>query len=92
MSYDDLLAMWTYRNLPGTVIDITPSFEKGCKRGDEIDAWLNDNNDECQYVIIDDLERSNFNKQQISHLLLVDPFYGLDEKTANNAITILNHV
>ena len=89
MTYKDFLDMWEYRDLPGFVTDVTP-IVAARKRGDEIDAWLSECCTECQYVIIDDLDGSNFNEHQISRLLVVNPFNGIDEETAQRAITILN--
>ena len=56
--------MWSFRNLPGKVIDITPSLRRGegeeylsfserKERGNEIKMWL-DKNPTLSYVIIDD--------------------------------------
>ena len=91
MEYRDFLEMWEARKLPGFVTDVTPTPAERRNRGDEIDAWLAECDVECQYVIIDDLSADNFNEHQIPRLLLVNPFYGLDEDTAERAITILNH-
>ena len=90
MSYQDFLNMWKDRELPGFITDVTPNPVDRRKRGDEIDAWIEECKTECQYVIIDDLEANNFNEHQISRLLIVNPFFGLDEKTAERAIHILN--
>lgn len=89
MSYKEILDMWKYRGLPGFVTDVTPPTANH-KRGDEIDAWLKECSTECSYVIIDDLDACNFNEHQISRLLIVNPFFGLDEYTAERAIRILN--
>ena len=88
MSYQEILDMWKYRGLPGFVTDVTPSTENH-KRGDEIDGWLKECHTECNYVIIDDLDVSNFNEHQIPRLLIVNPFNGLDEYTAKRAVMIL---
>lgn len=90
MSYKEILEMWKYRNLPGFVTDVTPIPSHRRNRGDEIDAWLDECNVECQYVIIDDLDADNFNEHQISRLLIVNPFNGLDEETAKRAVELLN--
>ena len=90
MSYKDFLDMWEYRGLPGFVTDVTPTPDVRRNRGDEIDAWLNECDVECQYVIIDDLDGSNFNEHQLPRLLVVNPFNGLDEEIAERAIAILN--
>ena len=90
MSYQDFLNMWKDRELPGFITDVTPNPVDRRKRGDEIDAWIEECKTECQYVIIDDLEANNFNEHQIPRLLIVNPFFGLDEETAERAIHILN--
>jgi hypothetical protein len=91
MTYKEFLEMWDARGLPGFVTDVTPIPDMRRNRGDEIDAWLNECNVECQYVIIDDLDGSNFNEHQIPRLLVVNPFFGLDEDTAERAIYLLNN-
>jgi hypothetical protein len=91
MTYKEFLEMWDTRGLPGFVTDVTPIPDMRRNRGDEIDAWLNECNVECQYVIIDDLDGSNFNEHQIPRLLVVNPFFGLDEETAERAIYLLNN-
>ena len=91
MTYKEFLEMWDARGLPGFVTDVTPITDMRRNRGDEIDAWLNECNVECQYVIIDDLDGSNFNEHQIPRLLVVNPFFGLDEDTAERAIYLLNN-
>ena len=89
MTYQEILDMWKYRGLPGFVTDVTPTTAKHI-RGDEIDAWLKECHTECNYVIIDDLDVSNFNEHQIPRLLIVNPFNGLDEYTAKRVVMILN--
>ena len=90
MSYQDFLNMWRARGLPGFVTDVTPNIHSSRYRGDEIDAWLNECKNECQYVILDDLGADNFNSHQIPRLLVVNPFYGIDEDIAGRAIALLN--
>ena len=90
MNYQDFLKMWEARNLPGFVTDVTPNPIERHNRGDEIDAWLEECQTECQYVIIDDLEAYNFNEHQIPRLLVVNPFFGIDENIAERAIALLN--
>lgn len=90
MTYEDFLEMWKYRGLPGFVTDVTPTPTVRRNRGDEIDAWLNECDVECQFVIIDDLDGSNFNEHQIPWLLVVNPFNGIDEQIAERAIALLN--
>ena len=90
MSYKEFLDMWEYRGLPGFVTDVTPTPAVRRNRGDEIDAWLDECDVECHYVIIDDLDGGNFNEHQLPRLLVVNPFNGLDEEIAERAIVILN--
>lgn len=90
MSYKEILEMWECRNLPGFVTDVTPFPPYRRNRGDEIDAWLDECDVECQYVIIDYLDSYNFNEHQIPRLLIVNPFNGLDEETAKRAVALLN--
>ena len=66
MAYEAFLDMWMARGLPGFVTDVTPTLSR--KRGDEIDAWLDECDRECQYVIIDDLDGSNFNEQSLQRV------------------------
>ena len=88
MAYEAFLDMWMARGLPGFVTDVTPTVSR--KRGDEIDAWLDECDRDCQYVIIDDLDGSNFNEHQLSRLLVVNPYNGLDDVTMERAIALLN--
>lgn len=86
-SYEDLLEMWRQRDLPGFMADTTPNVSK--HRGDEIAHWLNECKIECNYVIIDDLDKDNFNTDQLDKLVIVDSFYGLTENATQQAIAIL---
>ena len=90
MTYKDMLNMWEQRGLPGYVIDVTPSTSKCRHRGDEIDAWLKEYKDECQYVILDDFDERSFNEHQLSRLIVVNPYHGLDENAAERAIKLLS--
>lgn len=89
MTNRDMLNMWEQRGLPGYVIDLTPS-SSGCRhRGDEIDAWLKECKDECQYVILDDIDESNFNEHQLPRSIVVNPYHGLDKEAAEKVIELL---
>lgn len=87
--------MWKKRNLPGEVIDITPHIDI-CKRGEEIEYWLK-NNEVDSYVIIDDDNDMLENQQQnfvktsknVSHEDNVNNGMGLTLKCAEKAIKIL---
>lgn len=89
MSYAQLLQMWKDRNLPGQIIGVTPTYTDR-NRGYEIDLWLQECAVPCQYVIIDDLDGSNFKDYQIPHLLVVNPYMGLDDLITERAIALLN--
>lgn len=88
-TYEQLLKMWEERSIPGFMTDTTPNVSK--HRGDEIDQWLKECKEDCCYVIIDDLDDSNFNKHQLNHLVTVNPYNGLDELCAKQAIAILQN-
>lgn len=76
--------------MPGFMTDLTPNVSK--HRGDEIAQWLNECNVKCNYVIIDDLNSENFNKDQTERLVTVNPYYGLDKDATLKAISIImNH-
>ena len=90
MTLDELIDMWKKRDLPGEVIDTTPCALEWGNRGEEIDLWLKACDEECQYVILDDIDESCFNEHQLSRLVVVDPVQGLNEEAAERAIEILN--
>lgn len=87
MTYKEILEMWEYRQLPGFVTDTTPTCSR--HRGDEIDAWLNDCRAECEYVIIDDMDESQFNEHQYERLFVVSPYDGLNDDVADKIIELL---
>ena len=101
-----MLDMWEDRHLPGHVIDITPftasnSFfltadtndldpEMGHYKGIEIASWLFDHaTAEARYVIIDD--EYVILDSQLPHFIMTNPFDGISEEVANQAIAILNN-
>lgn len=88
MTKEEIDQMWQKRKLPGEVIDVTPSISR--HRGDEIATWLNLCPNKCQYVILDDQPREQFNTDQYDHLIITNGFYGLTISDAQRAIEILN--
>lgn len=96
---DNMKKMWEERNLPGEVIDITPTIVDkiiidkykpnniNADRGYEIQQWI-DNNDIETYCIVDDdsdmLSHQNFVK--------VDGKFGLEYISSNKIINILNNI
>jgi hypothetical protein len=101
--FDEMKEMWTERNLPGEVIDVTPiahrclsyyediknlSFTDKAERGREIYTWLQEHPEVTDYVIFDD--DNDMLKLQQSHFIQTDPQTGIDQATAQKAIYILN--
>lgn len=87
MSIQELKDMWQERQLP--VVSMTP-FDPRSRRGYEIDAWLDLQEEKPDYVIIDDMAQDQFNEDQTVHLAIAHPRDGLDEAMAKKAIEILN--
>lgn len=98
-----LRQMWKIRNLPGTILDITPNtvsdemllnanldeMELGVCRGKEIKEWLSRHKGEVSnYVIIDDFD--DLLPEQEDHAVLTDSLIGITEFDAMKAIMILN--
>lgn len=98
-----LREMWKIRNLPGTILDITPNtvsdkmllnanledMELGVCRGNEIKEWLSKHKGEVSnYVIIDDFD--DLLPEQMSHAVITNTLIGISESDAEKAITILN--
>ena len=97
-----LREMWKIRNLPGTILDITPNtvsdevllnanldeMELGVCRGNEIKEWLSKHKGEVSnYVIIDDFD--DLLPEQDDHVVLTDTLIGITEFDAEKAIAIL---
>lgn len=89
MDLEQLKIMWEKRHLPGIPVDTTPSIST--HREEEINAWLNQCSEPCQYVIIDDWPHERFSKIHITHLISTDGFDGLTMSLANKSIHILNN-
>ncbi|CDC28619.1 putative uncharacterized protein [Prevotella sp. CAG:386] len=97
--------MWQDRQLPGRVIDITPSVISDSMllstdlertspsalhcKGAEIASWLYDNNIQDAPYAIIDDEYVIL-ESQLPHLVLTNPYDGLTEELAMRAINILN--
>ena len=80
--------LWEVRNLPGTIIDITPSL-LGKNKGVEIASWLSKYaKQDIRYVIIDD--EYVILDSQLPHFILANPYEGITEEQANRAISMLN--
>lgn len=87
MTYKEILEMWEYRKLPGFVTDTTPTCSR--HRGDEIDACLEECRTECEYIIIDDMDESQFNEHQYERLFVVNPYDGLNNDVTDKIIAML---
>ena len=81
--------LWRVRNLPGRVIDITPSLTDNASKGEEIAAWLSEHATlDTRYVIIDD--EYVVLDAQIPFFIWTNPYEGLTEEQADRAMLILN--
>ena len=88
LGLDAMKELWKVRNLPGTIIDITPSL-LGKNKGVEIASWLSKYaKQDIRYVIIDD--EYVILDSQLPHFILTNPYEGITEEQANRAISILN--
>lgn len=100
---DEMKEMWKKRKLAGKVIGITPNsisdemllnanldeMDGLCFKGVEIKEWLSKNGEQVKnYAIIDD--ENNFLPEQQSHLVQINPEYGISKEDAEKAIRILN--
>lgn len=88
LGLDAMKELWKVRNLPGTIIDITPSL-LGKNKGVEIASWLSKHaKQDIRYVIIDD--EYVILDSQLPHFILTNPYEGITEEQANRAISMLN--
>ena len=97
--------MWTVRQLPGQVIDITPSSVSdqwllsanlddidpamGHCKGMEIASWLANHAGPNAHYVIIDDEFVILDSQ-LPHFILTNPYDGITEELADKAISILN--
>ena len=100
LGLDAMKELWKVRNLPGRVIDITPSSVSDeyllknldttmihCK-GMEIASWLSEQAEDIRYAIIDD--EYVILDSQLPHFILTNPYEGITEEQTNRTISILN--
>jgi hypothetical protein len=89
--------MWKIRNLPGEVVDITPTlrntedkrpFKERCDRGHEIKKWLDTHPEVTGYLILDDDD--DMLPEQQPNFLQTHFQYGLMTKQIQLATEILN--
>lgn len=97
--------LWEIRNLPGKIIDITPSsVSDGCLlstdldnippsmlhcKGIEIASWLSKYAKQDIRYVIIDDEYVILDSQ-LPHFILTNPYEGITEEQANRAISMLN--
>jgi hypothetical protein len=82
----NLLNMWKDRNLPGRIIGVTPILNK--PRGEEIEAYLIQNDFVTNYCIIDDIADMLF--EQELNFVKTNGKFGITLDDANKVISILN--
>ena len=98
--------MWSVRQLPGQVIDITPSSVSdqwllsanlddidpamGHCKGMEIASWMAEHAGSDAHYVIIDDEYVILDSQ-IPHFILTNPYDGITEELADKAISILNN-
>lgn len=84
----EMQALWRVCNLPGRVIDITPSLGRNACKGEEIAAWLAKNaTPDTRYAIIDD--EYVVLASQIPHFIWTNPYEGLTKDQVDRAISML---
>ena len=104
LGLDAMKELWDARNLPGRVIDITPSSVSNEHlininldyldtstlhcKGIEIASWLAEQTEDIRYVIIDD--EYVILESQFPHFILTNPYEGITEEQAERTISILN--
>ena len=105
LGLEAMQGMWTDRQLPGRVIDITPSIvsvswssnidlddfrlDARQSKGIEIDFWLFENAARGARYVIIDDEYVILDSQ-LPHFILTNPFDGITDLLADRAIAILN--
>ena len=105
LGLDAMKELWTVRNLPGKIIDITPSsvsdnhllsidldypnLEMQRCKGIEIASWLSKYAKQDIRYVIIDDEYVILDSQ-LSHFILTNPYEGITEEQADRAISMLN--
>ena len=105
LGLDAMKELWNVRNLPGRIIDITPSTTSDeyllnldldnfsnkmhHSKGLEISSWLSEKGRPNTRYVIIDDEYVVL-ESQLSNFILTNPYEGITEEQANKAISILN--
>ena len=83
-----LQKMWKDRNLPGSILDITPD---GDNKGWEIGEWLLKHESQVSgYAIIDD--ENDMQPEQQEHFVQTNSQFGITLKDADRVMTILRQI
>ena len=83
-----LQKMWKDRNMPGTILDITPD---GDNKGLKIDEWLLKHEGQVSgYAIIDD--ENDMQPEQQEHFVQTNSQFGITLKDADRVMTILRQI
>lgn len=88
MTLEEIREMWKKRNLPGYILDVTPNVNPHF-RGDEINAWLESQEEGCLHAIIDDLDASQFTEEQLAFFVQTNPWCGIDEETGQRVLYLM---
>ena len=105
LGLDAMKELWEVRNLPGKIIDITPSSVSEDYllltdldnippsmlhcKGIEIASWLSEHAKQNTRYVIIDDEYVILDSQ-VSHFVLTNPYEGITEEQANRAISMLS--
>lgn len=99
-AYSILKKMWKSRNLPGEILDITPTLTPNCLlreygitnttawKGYEIDQWLRSSTQYHSYIIIDD--EDIVLDYQRPFFIMTDRYNGLSDADVEIGIRIFN--
>lgn len=82
--------MWRLRKMPGRVIGLTPSMSDN--RSLEIESWLSKHPEIVNYVILDDMDKRQFESRQHTHLVTCNHLSGLSMQDAQKALLILKGI
>ena len=83
-----LQKMWKDRNMPGTILYITPD---GDNKGLKIDEWLLKHESQVSgYAIIDD--ENDMQPEQQEHFVQTNSQFGITLKDADRVMTILRQI
>jgi hypothetical protein len=102
LGLDEMRNLWTVRNMPGDLVDITPSETRRdvirqatpneirwlTSKGYEINLWLVQHDNISHYAIVDD--EDTMLPEQRSHFVKVSPIVGITDEDVRKMEKILN--